>query len=420
MIDHLVVRLLVAALSGLAVGIEREWSGHASGPNARFAGVRTFLLIGGVGGIAGTLASAGSIVLSAVLVAGLIGLTIAAYAASARAGGEAVEATTEVAAVVVLALGVLAGLGHVQVTSGATAVLLVVLSEKTRMHEAIRRLGDTEMRAALHFAVLALVVLPLLPEGSYGPLGGIQPRSLWTVILVFSGLNFAGYIARRIIGNSRGLGVTGMLGGIVSSTAVTLQFARQSRVDTQLAPSLGLGVVGACLVLLPRVALMSAFLNSDVARALVPYLAPPFVVGAALVALHFVRLRTEEQASDPSDGGSPLRLWSAIKMALAFQGALMAVALVRETFGTPGLFASAALLGLTDVDALTLAMNRVGETPTMVDIAARAIAVGIVANSLLKLGLTLVLGAAAFRLVASTALALLAAASIGALWVARL
>jgi uncharacterized membrane protein (DUF4010 family) len=417
MIDPIVVRLLVAALSGLAVGIEREWSGHASGPDARFAGVRTFLLIGGTGGLAGTFAAAGSVVLAAAFVAGVVALTVAAYVASSRGGGEAVEATTEVAAVVVLALGVLAGLGHVRLTSGATAVLLLVLSEKSRMHDAVRRLGATELRAALQFAVLALVVLPLLPDRSVGPLGGIQPRALWTVVLLFSGLNFAGYIARRMVGASRGLGVTGMLGGVVSSTAVTLQFSRQSRGDPHLAHSLGIGVIGACIVLLPRVALVSTVLNAEVARALVPYLAPPFVVGGVLLAVHVVRDRHASQVIEPVDVRSPLRLWSAIKMALAFQAALMAVEFVRANLGTPGIFASAAFLGLTDMDALTIAMNRLGDVPSMVDVAARAIAIGIVANSLLKLALTIVLGSTSFRLIASTGLALLTFTSVVALWI---
>jgi uncharacterized membrane protein (DUF4010 family) len=238
---------------------------------------------------------------------------------------------------------------------------------------------------------------------------------LWIVVLVFSALNFAGYLARRAIGASRGLGVTGLLGGLISSTAVTLQFSRQSRTDGALASSLGIGVVGACLVLLPRVALVSAFLNADVAIALIPYLAVPFTLGVVIVSLLLVRQR-HEQPGPQEEVRSPLRLWSAIRMALAFQGALMAVEFVRGSFGTPGILASAALLGLTDVDALTLAMNRLGESSTMIPIAARAIAVGIIANSVFKLALTLLLGSTPFRLVASSGLALLTATLAGSLW----
>ena len=144
---------------------------------------------------------------------GMVALTLAAYVASARAGGEAVEATTEVAALVVLARGVLAGLGSIQLASGATAVFLVVLSENSRLHDAVKRIGRADAGAAFQFAMLALVVHPLLPTGSYGPLGGVRPLSLWIVVLVFSALTFTGYQARRAIGATRGLGVTGLLGG---------------------------------------------------------------------------------------------------------------------------------------------------------------------------------------------------------------
>ena len=149
-------RLGVAALAGLAVGIEREWSGHASGPEARFAGARTFLLLGTLGGIAGWLVAGNLLILGAVLLAGAIGLTVAAYVAASRPGGAAVEATTEVAAVVVLALGTIAGLGFPLVTSASAAIMVLALVEKTRIQKIIGRIGQKEISAALQFAVLAL------------------------------------------------------------------------------------------------------------------------------------------------------------------------------------------------------------------------------------------------------------------------
>ena len=267
--DETVARLAVAALGGLAVGLEREWSGHATGPLARFAGLRTFLLIGALGGVAGWLVASGSQTVGAVLLASGSALVVAAYILAARAGGHAIEGTTEVAALMVLALGMLAGMGYLELASGSTAIMVLALSEKARLGRFVARIGEGEMRAALQFAVLALVVLPLLPAGSYGPWGGIEPRGLWIVVLLFSALNFAGYLARGAVGPERGYGVTGLLGGLVSSTAVTFQFSRLSRSDRSIAAGLALGVVGASTVLLPRVLLISALLNVDVARALV-------------------------------------------------------------------------------------------------------------------------------------------------------
>lgn len=407
--DETVARLSVAALSGLAVGLEREWSGHASGPLMRFAGLRTFLLMGGLGGIAGWLVSTGAVAIATVLLAGGSALIVAAYVIAARPGGHAIEATTEVAALTVLALGVLAGLGYLELASGATAVMLLALSEKERLRRVVARIGEGELRAGLQFAVLALVVLPLLPQGRYGPWGGIEPRSLWIIVLLFSALNFAGYLARKAVGAERGYGVTGLLGGLVSSTAVTFQFSRLSRDDPSLGTGLAVGVMGASTVLLPRILVISTLLNADVARALLPFLVPPMVVGAILLLVAAARRWEPVQKARGTDViQNPLRLTSAIKMALAFQASLMLISYVSNAIGASGVLASAALIGLTDMDALTLSMSRLGTTPDLVRLAARAIAIGLLGNSALKIALTIGLGTSRYRQLALAGLAALA------------
>jgi len=416
--DETVGRLAVAALGGLAVGLEREWSGHATGPLARFAGLRTFLLIGALGGVAGWLVASGAGAAGAVLLASASALVVAAYILAARAGGHAIEGTTEVAALMVLALGMLAGLGYLELASGSTAIMVLALSEKARLRRFVDRIGEGEMRAALQFAVLALVVLPLLPSGSYGPLGGIEPRGLWIVVLLFSGLNFAGYLARSAVGPERGYGVTGLLGGLVSSTAVTFQFSRLSRNDQSIAAGLALGVVGASTVLLPRVLVISALLNVDVARALVPFLGPPLVVGLALLGFAGARRwENEREATKAEEVQNPLRLASAMKMALAFQASLMLISFVSTTIGQSGVLASAALLGLTDMDALTLSMNRHGTTPELVTLSAHAIAIGLLGNGVLKVTLALALGVGQYRKLAATGLLALLLTGAGALWI---
>lgn len=418
MTNELLARLVIAALVGLAVGIEREWSGKARpGPDARFAGVRTFFLIGSIAGISGWLISRSLTLPATALLAGIITLVVVAYWAAARRGGSAVDGTTEVAALLVIALGVLAGVGEVKIAGGTAALVVLALSEKGTIQSIVAGIDEVEMRAALQFAVLGLVILPLLPDRTYGPLGGVNPRSLWIVVLIFSGLNFAGWVARRAVGASHGYGVTGALGGIISSTVVSLQYSRLSRVTPQLGVGLGVGVVAACTVLLPRVLVLSTVLNREVAWALIPYLIPPFVVGVAWCAAWLLQARHEgrdgeEAEADVGAETSPLRLWSAIRMTLALQAALMALNFVSARFGAGGVLATAAVLGLTNMDALTLSMNRLGSSSGDVPLAARAIAVGIAANSLLKLALTVVLGEAHFRRVASSGVAALLVAAV--------
>jgi uncharacterized membrane protein (DUF4010 family) len=423
----LATNLAVAALAGLAVGIEREWSGHTTGPDARFAGTRTFAMLGALGGMAGHLLSVGLLAVATALLASAGALVVSAYVIAVRRPGATPDGTTEAAALVVLALGTMAGMGELAMAAAVTAVLVLALVEKPRVQRWLARVDEQEMRAAMLFAVLALVVLPLLPGGRYGPYDAVRPRELWIVVLLFSGLNFLGYIARQVVGNERGYGVTGLLGGLLSSTAVTLHFSRQSRVEPMYAGSLGLGVVAACTVLVPRVLIVSSLLEPNVAAALLPMLAPPFMVGAGVVALVLHRARRrgpDDPASTvasplqaPASAKNPLGLGRAIQMAIAFQCVLLALAWMQETVGTPGVLATAAVLGLTDVDALTLSMTRLGTDETRRHLAASAIAVGVLSNTLLKLTLTLVLGSPAFRRRASTGLVALALASVLGLWI---
>lgn len=418
MIPEALSRFAVAALLGLAVGVEREWSGRTTGPDARFAGARTFLLLGLLGAAAGWLGENSLTTVAAALALGGAALAVVAYAMAARRPGATMDGTTEVAALFVIALGALAGIGELRLAAGATIVVVLALKEKERVHALVAQLGEQELRSAIGFAAMSIIVLPLLPNESYGPLGGVQPRALWTIVLIFSGLNFVGYLARRALGAARGYGAAGMIGGLLSSTAVALEFSRRSRQEPALSAPLAFGVVGACTVLLVRLIAVTSVLNRDVAASLFPYLIPPLVVGSVFVAVAITR--AERDRSTPSDlparTESPLRLASAIKMTIAFQLVLWAVAFVRARYGQTEILASAALLGFTDMDALTVSMTKLGADPALVSLAALAIAVGVVSNTVLKLGLVLVLGSPGMRRFGGIGVALLGVASVVGIW----
>lgn len=409
------VRLGIAALIGLAVGLEREWSGHASGTQARFAGLRTFLLIGLLGGAAGLLARDGHDLVAAAIVIGTAAMAIAAYVMATRAPDADRDGTTEVAAILVAVLGVIAGSGSWAVAAGAGSLVVLVLHEKQRLHGAVTRVHPQELSAALRFAVLALVVLPLLPEGPYLGWAAIRPRSLWFIVLVFSAINFAGFLARRTAEEGRGYLLTGLLGGVISSTAVAFGFARFSRKEKQAGAALAIGVIGACTVLVPRVLVVSAVLNQEVATLLAPLIIPAGIVGALVVAIGWkYGSKWAAPAMDTpvqwlaGDDRSPLRLWVAIRLAILFQLAIMAITLARSIWSVQGVYGSAVVLGLTDVDALTVSMS----TPTTAIapmMAARAIGVGILANTIVKLGIAVAAGSGRFRLIAGAVLLVMAA-----------
>jgi uncharacterized membrane protein (DUF4010 family) len=410
------IRLAVAALAGMAVGLEREWSGHASGPGARFAGVRTFFLLGAIGGVAGWLLSQGLTAISASLLLGASALVVAAYLVAARRAPEAVDGTTETAAILVLGTGLLAGLGSLALASGIVAVTLLLLGEKEAIRAFVKRIGREEMFAALRFAVLALVVLPLLPEGPFGPFGGIRPRALWTVVLIFSGVNFAGYLARRALGDTRGYLAMGALGGLVSSTAVTLSFSRQSRDEPEHSPALAAGTIAACTVVLVRVVVVLLVLNAALAPRVGMGLAPMFSVGVVLIYLGHRRESDGKPRKPASESKNPLRLGSAILMALAFQVVLTILHLFQERFGDSGILASAALAGLTDLDAITFGMSTLAENSAMISLAARALILAAIVNTGFKTVLALVLGSPAYRRLAVPGLIVVALAGGAGFW----
>lgn len=397
-----IVRLLIAALGGAAVGLERQWSGHAVGPAARFAGIRTFTMLGAIGGLSGWLWSTGVQVPAAILLVGGVAIVATAYVAGSR---QDIDGTTEVAALLVLAAGVLAGVGSVRVASGIAALTTLLLVEKSRLHAMVQRIDDVGLRSGVRFAVMALVILPLLPTGPYGPLGGIRPRELWALVLFFTGLSFAGYLARRLVGPGHGYLVTGLLGGLVSSTNVTFTFARASRSDAAGARALACGAVAANAMLYPRVVVATAILNPAVVPLLLPFLIPPAIAAALVAAVGALR-----PASDGTTDVSlhnPLQLGGALQMAALFQAVLMAVYVARDVWGASGVLTSASILGLTDVDALTVSMARGVAQAVSPSVAATAIAVGVLANTAMKLGLALLLGNATFRLIAGGALVLM-------------
>jgi uncharacterized membrane protein (DUF4010 family) len=404
-----VAGLIVAILGGAAVGVERQQSGHATGPAARLGGIRTFTLLGTLAGMGGLLIESEYLIPAAILIAGAMAVIIAGYV---RASRKDIDATTEVAAIVVIGAGVFGGLGELRLSAALTTLTVLLLAEKPRLHGLVARLDEPTMLAAARFAVMSAVILPLLPEGPFGPGPGFKPRELWMLVLLFSGISFLGYISQRMSGDA-GYPLTGLLGGLVSSTSVALTFARLSKAHPQQGGPLATGVVAASLVSLVRVGVVVAVLNAALLPILIRYLAPLSIGALIALAIAWRSLRRSE--AKPPQPSNPLQFRNAIEMALLFQAVLFGVFYLRRWVGDSGLMAGGFLLGLTDVDALTLSMTRSVDSGTTVLAASRAIAIGIVSNSLLKAAIAMVIGSGRFRWHAGLSLIGMAAAGAAAL-----
>ncbi len=404
-------RILIAGLGGLAVGVEREWSGHTPGQARRFGGLRTFALLGIVAGMSGWLWTASFAGLAVVLLSGAAALIVVAYLTMAQ---QHIEATTEVAGIVVLGTGVLAGVGDVWIASAIIAATVLLLVEKRWIDGLAIHLDDVEMRAIARFIVMAVVILPLLPTGPLGPLGGIRPRQLWLVVLFLSGLSFVGFIARRVVG-SRGYVVAGLLGGMVSSTSATMTLSNLSRRNTGDARALAAGALGASCVMFPHIVIVSAVLARASLAQVWPVLVAPLVIGGVLV-LHTLR-STRASTAPVDEETNPLQVASALKMAAALQVVLYAVAVAEHVYGTSGLYVSASLAGLLNIDAVIISVARSLSGGVPATIAAHAIVVGALSNTIAKMGIVLGYGRGGFRTLAALGLGAMAVAlAIGLYW----
>lgn len=406
-----ILALAVATLGGLSVGIERQWSGHAAGPRARFAGIRTFTLLGLGSGLSGWLWATGLHGPSLVFLTGLTALVVVAYFHASRID---IDGTTEVAALVVVMAGLLCGIGYLRLGAGITALTTMLLIEKSRLHAWVRGLDRLELRAGARFAVMALVLLPLLPTGPYGPAETIRPRLLWALVLFFSGLSFVGYIARRLVGAERGYVTAGTLGGLLSSTSVTLTFARLSRTDSTSGRALAAGTLGANAVLFPRVLVASAFLAPALARTLWPWLLLPVAI-ASVLAFRGLGGPGAASARHHRADANPLQVVAALQMALLFQLVLFGVALATYYLGRAGIYGAAAVLGLADMDALTVSMAELTTKGSEPAVTARALLIGLASNTVVKLGLALVVGRGQFRLLTAAGLAAILLALVAAI-----
>jgi uncharacterized membrane protein (DUF4010 family) len=401
------LRVLVAGLAGGLIGIERERS-QAQQNEPSFAGARTFPLIAILGasltvvtGAVGPAVVAGFIAIAA--------LIVASYLITSRGGHPGT--TTETAALATYWIGVMAGLGSLLLAGAVAIVTGVLLVSKERLDTFGRTLTREELTATLTLAVIAAVILPVLPDAGYGPWGVWNPRKLWTVVVLVCGLSFLAFIGMRVWGAARGLYVSGLLGGLVSSTATTVSLAGRSREAPGHAPAFAVAAGIASLVMVLRVAFLAAVTGPDVMVRLLPFLVASAASGALAIALLARRARPAEDATTVAN---PFRLASALKFGAVFAVVLLLVEAAQRRLGPWGVLVAAVLSGLTDVDAITIALA--SSTSLPVDQAATGIAFATLSNTVAKLSYAAWLGAPRFRRILLVILG--AALTLGALTLA--
>lgn len=411
------VSLGVAVAAGLLLGAERQQRAKGR-EREEFGGIRTFPMISLLGAL-GALArpAAGNWLLGGLLLGVVSFLTVSHVRSSAR---DDLGISSEVAALVAYALGALAAMhGLMPDTSrhllvgAVSAAVLTLLALKDQLHGFASRVSEEDLYATAKFVMLALILLPALPHETYGPYDVLSPYKIGKMIVLIAAISFAGYVAARLVGAARGLLVAGFLGGLASSTAVTLTYAGRARETPALAPVCAVAVTAACSMMFARVVAVVAVVDRGLLATLAPSLGAMALVG--FVASWWMYRRADTSGGGAGDGSNlrnPFALRQAFTFGLLYAVVLFVAKAAQTSFGTAGLYASAVLAGLTDVDAITLSVTEMHRGGLADDAAATAIVAASVTNTVVKGCIALWVGGAAIG--RRVALTLGAALAVGA------
>jgi uncharacterized membrane protein (DUF4010 family) len=403
---ELLLSLALALAIGLLIGLEREQSAPEAGDRKRgsfLGGARTYPLVALAGALSALLTPHVGPWLVLVVLAGLFAFLGLSYADDIRSGRDR-GLTSEIAFIVAFLLGALAGtLGVLQplgkralVLLSAAIVVSLALSLKPPLHAMAKQATKDDVFATLKFLVIAVVILPLLPNETFGPLDVLNPFKIGLMVVLIAGIDFVGYVLLRVMGPGRGLGVTGLVGGFASSTAVTLSMSNRARDEPKLAGACALAVVTASTVMCPRLLLAVAVVN----RQLISGLGPPLIAMAlAGAAAAWVLYRRSGKVRDTGDGlklANPFELSSALKWGALFTAVLFLSKLATEQLGSGGSYVAGLVAGTTDVDAIALSMASLAKGAIEPQVAVTTIIIGAASNTVTKGILATVIGGVSY------------------------
>lgn len=413
-----------AMLLGLLVGLQREYASgrrRDDADDARadrrqvFAGVRTYTLLallGSTGALVAEMSGSPAAFAAVLLIIG--GMMSIAYYVSAREGQ--IGLTSEVAALLTVLAGALCFWGELAFAAALAVTITVVLALKVQTRSFAQSITSEDVRATLTFAVLTLIILPVLPTKGFAgpPFDVLVPHKIWLMVVFISGISFLGYVMIKVVGAQRGVGLTGLLGGLASSTAVTLSFSQRSRSLAGFAKPFALAILLSWAVMFARVLIEVAALNGPLLRVVaLPMGAAGAVCLAYCAYLYFSA--NEDQSESDDDFKNPFELGPALAFGFIYMVILLGANAARIYFGDAGLYVSSIVSGLADVDAITLSIAELagGDDGLELSTGARAIVMAAASNTLVKGSIVLTAGSASLRKVILPGLVLTVGTAIG-------
>lgn len=387
---------LIALLIGALVGIEREKHKNNDHPGS-FAGVRTYILFAQLGAVSAWLSvclQTAWLFIAALLAVSVI--VLSSYYLENKTKAVALGLTSELSAMTVCLLGGAVIFGFAEIAVSLAILTSAILAFREPLHGLVNKIGADDLYAGLKLLIASFIVLPLLPNHSVDPWQALNPYKLWLLVILISGLSLVGYIAVRFFGSVKGTMITALTGGLVSSTAMTLSFARSSKTETDsgAANRLVAGILLSWLVMFGRVLLIVTAVSLPLMQQLLWPLLGLALLTAALSSVFFLLGHRLQAASTATElpVKNPFSLWSAIQFALLFALVLLLVKLAEHYAPGQGLYWLAALAGLTDVDAISLSLADYAARSQALNLAATAIGIAILSNSVVKTAMVWVAG----------------------------
>ncbi len=383
---HLLGRLAVALAIGLLMGLERGWEYRQLPEGGRVAGIRTFGLIALLGAIAVQLGGPYHELFLAAAVLAVAMLMGIGYWRDAR-DSEDVSITTSIAALVAFSLGALAGLGHLTMASSAAVVVTMILGFRIELHSLVAHIEREELTATLRLLLITVVVLPILPNRPMGPWQAFNPYQIWWMVVMIAIISYVGYFANKYLGERRGLIVTGLFGGMTSSTAVTLTLSPIAKARKQEREVVAAAILAASAIMFPRMLIIAAVVDRAVALRIAPALAVATLLTGAGAGWFAWKSRNAELKPPTTELliRNPLDFWFALKFGLLLTAIMVTSRAAETLLGDRGLFTVATISGLADVDAITLSVSSmVSQGQAVLEAAAIAILIAAGVNTLVK------------------------------------
>ncbi len=387
---ELFLRFAVAISLGALIGLERGWQERHREEGHRVAGLRTFTLTATLGAVLSVLLVAEGDVALGLAFFGFAIFIAVAHAVSVPERNDA-GITTTVALLVTFGLGALAVRGEIVPAAALGAVTATVLHLKATLHEWLRRLERVELFAILRLILVSTVALPVLPDQGFGPWQIWNPYELWWMVVLIAGISLAGYFAVKLIGVRRGLGLSAIIGGIVSSTALTVSYAQMARQRPGLSLILSAGIVIASAMMFIRTLLVAAVIEPRLIQQLQLPLLTMFVIAIVGGGILW-RSGSTDEVGHEGIVEKPFALANALRFGVLLAAVMWIARYLHETYGDVGVYVVAAISGLVDVDPMTLSVSRAVADGLPVQTASIAIVIGAGVNTLFKAGLSIGMG----------------------------